>query len=501
MTTLLTLVGDRKVTPEAYQGPYAELIQAWMREGTAAGNAGDLYVNRDEDRTQIATEKFPLLTSVMYGEEAQMARAHVGAANGAFSSGLVTHPVVGTSLLSLANTPFWRSLPRLVTTEAAADALSQRMAMANQLYIYDASSDYSKQFKGDLLTAAVPQILISCDRTSQQPNAKQANETLAELVLAGMAAMRPETKQEMLRRGLLVPTMQMLLRKSVKGAPEYCSAAAHPIAFDPAEIEGEAFVRAAHALMPDQLPTIVQLAMRREAMPRQYIDYFDAPTSERISDTTWSIKRVVRSIEKTRKMTVSAASAEAGVTYHWFVVSGDPQKVRFRALTKDAALMTIEVDYHGAFEQNGIATRHVDIACIALRKGEPASAPSFVSLRYLANERRVYDEAGKIQQVDYTPPENGFVYEDPALSAFKNWKDDYHYDANGRLSGWTRTLANGTQQQFDARGRRILELNPDGSAKRVVEVNYFPRTDSKSNAVTSPAIELLPVDTERTLTL
>ena len=42
MTTLLTLVGDRKLNPEDYQGPYATLIQTWMREGTAAGNAGDL---------------------------------------------------------------------------------------------------------------------------------------------------------------------------------------------------------------------------------------------------------------------------------------------------------------------------------------------------------------------------------------------------------------------------------------------------------------------------
>jgi hypothetical protein len=166
-------------------------------------------------------------------------------------------------------------------------------------------------------------------------------------------------------------------------------------------------------------------------------------------------------------------------------------------LTKDASLVTLEVDYHGGFNQNGIATRHVDIACVAMRQGKPASAPLFVSFRYLANERRTYNAQGKILQMDYTIPESGYVYEDPLLSAFKNWVDDYQYDAAGRITGWTRTLFDGSTQQFDARGRRIVETNADGSAKRVVEVNYFPRTNKQSNATTSPAIELLQSDGER----
>lgn len=501
MTTMFALAGDRKPNAEQYNGPYAEQIRAWMREGTAAGNAGDLYVNRDEDRTQIVEEKFPQLTSVVYSDEAQYARAHVGAANGIFSSGLVTHPVVGTSMLSLASTPFWRSLPRLIATETSADQLAFRLALMNQLYIYDVTIDYSAQLKGDLLTAAMPQVLMTYGTSTQPAEVKAAPEQLAELIFAGLAAMHPETKGEMLRRGLLVPTMQMLLRQSVKGAPAYCSAAAHPVAFNPNQIDGEAFVTAAHALKTEDLPALFQLVVRRETMPRQYIDYFDQPASERISDTPWSIKRVIRGLEKTRKLTVGVASMESGLTYQWFVSNGDPQKVRIRPLTKDASLVTVEVDYHGVFEQDGRPSRHVDIACVAMRKGKPASAPAFVSFRYLANERRVYDERGKLVQVDYTAPESGFVYEDPVLTAFKNWKDDYLYDAKGRLQGWTRTRPDGSVQQFDARGRKIVEKNPDGSAKRVMEVNYLSRKDAQSDAVSSPAMELLQNDTNRVLTL
>jgi hypothetical protein len=425
MTTLFALAGARSVQAEQYNGPYAEQIRAWIREGSAAGNVGELYVNRDEDVTQIATGNFPLLTSVLYDDTAQQARAHVGAANGLFSSGLVSHPVVGTSVVALARSAYWRSLPRMVATDAAADQLAFRFASANQLYLYDASPDYSTKFKGDLLLAAQPHVIATCDLAEEQGNAVEANRQMAELILAGLAAMNPEVKTEMYRRGLLVPTVQMLLRKSVKGAESYTSAAAHPVVFAPKQIDGLAFVTAAHALTRETLPVIFQIVSRRETTPRRYIDYFDAPTSERISDTPWSIKRVVRGVERTRKITVSAASAEPGVSYQWFVTSGDPEKIRIRPLTKDGALVTIEVDYHGVFKQNGIDTRHVDIACVALRKGEPASAPYFVSFRYLANERRTYTAQGKIQQMDYTLPESGYVYEDPLLSAFKNWKDDY----------------------------------------------------------------------------
>jgi hypothetical protein len=200
-------------------------------------------------------------------------------------------------------------------------------------------------------------------------------------------------------------------------------------------------------------------------------------------------------------LTVSAQSSERGVTYQWFVVNGLEDKIRIRSLTKDHALVTLEVDYHGAYEQEGFKKRHVDIACVALRNGRPASAPCFVSFRYLANERRTYDAKGRIQQIDYTVPPTGFVYEDPALTAFKNWCDDYHYDSAGRLRGWTRTTATGEQLEFDAYGRHILENHPNGTPKRVTKVSYLPRVDAKSNAVTSPAIELLQADTEHILTL
>ena len=500
MTSLFAFTGARKVKPEAYAGPFANLIRPWLREGSAAGNAGDLYVNRDEDRTQVAFDDFPLLTPVVYSEDAQQSVAHVGMANGVFSSGITPYATIGTSAVALGSTAFWRSIPRLITTEAEADACAFRLAQQNQLYIYDASVDCSEQQDAELLVGHSAQFFATAGGRAPAEAQKEV-EALAELLLAGLAAMSPETKQEMLRRGALVPTFQMLVRQHLKGVNDYCSAKAHPLFFDADQIDGAAFVTAAHRMRVEDLPVMFQVAARYETMPRQYVDYFDAPNSERISDTPWSIKRVIRGKEKTRKMTVSAVSAEPNVTYKWFVVNGMADKIRIRPLVKNGALATIEVDYHGVYEQAGVKRRHVDIACVALRKGQPASQPCFISFRYLANEQRVYDANGRIESIDYRMPETGAIYEDPALSAFKNWRDDYRYDAAGKLKGWERTRADGTQQSFDAHGRRILETSSTGEAKKVVEVKYFPRMHAVDTDRATLVIELLQADTERVSTL
>lgn len=133
-------------------------------------------------------------------------------------------------------------------------ATALRLAMANQLYVYDVTPDLNRRFKGDLLTSNNPAFLLSADLTNEKPDPKTAQRDLTELVLAGFGVLPPETRREMLRRGLFVPTMQRLLRQSLKGAPDYLTAAAHPTAFGPQAIDAKAFLKAAHALTPEGLP-------------------------------------------------------------------------------------------------------------------------------------------------------------------------------------------------------------------------------------------------------
>lgn len=496
MTTLLRLHAPKTIDPATYAGPHADLVRPWLH-GNPAAYAGVLYVNRDEDLAAVRFEAFPGLTPVIYDEEAVKAGAHKGVANGLFSTGLSTLATIGNSSMALGTPPFWRSIPRLISTEATTAAVTLRLALANQLYVYDATPDYNKAFLGDVLIANNPAIILSTDR-AEKPDAKTAQRDLTELLLAAFAAFTPETKAEMLRRGLLVPTMQRLLRQSLKAKPDYFTAGAHPVAFDPKDIDGAAFLKAAHALTPATLPPFVGLTVRQDSMPRQYIDFFDAIATEGIADTPLCVSRIVRGTGLTRRLTVEAASPNLpGATFRWFPVSGDPAKVRVKPLTPNGALATIEVDWQEAPRPaaDGMPTRRVDIACVAVTPEGVASAPVFVSFRHLANERRQYDAAGRLLAVDYTVPKDGYRYEDPLISAFKNWRDVYLYDDANRLLGWTRTrLGQETPQRFDAHGRRVAEQNADGTPKRTVPVTYLPRVIQGGDGLHAPAIELIQSD-------
>ena len=494
LTTFFRLMPPAKAPEAAYAGPCAELVRPWLEHGEAAGTAGWLYVNRDEDLADARFERFPLLTPVVYGEAAQATQAHKGAANGLFSTGLSPIPTVGNASLLSLRPPFWASIPRALSMESAPMMTAWRLAAANQLYVYDATPDMNVRSFGDLLTANHPAWVLSADLSGEEKlDARAAQRNLTELILAAVAAMTPETQRMMLRKGLLAPTVQRLLRQSLKGAPDYLSAAAHPAAFDPRQIDAEALVRQAHALTPADLPPAVRLAVRRDGMPRQFIDYFDMPGSERLADSPWCVARVVRGMARTRSITVEAASEETGLTYRWFVALGQADKVRVKPLTPSGSLATLEVDWHGAYEQGGMLRRRVDVACVAVRKDGTMSAPVFVSFRMLANERRLYDAQGRIASVDYRFPEEGAVYEDPALTALKDWRDEYRYGADGRLEGWTRRRSDGSEDVFDALGRRVAETRPDGSPQKVFRQRYFPRVQASAGVMAQP-VELLQTD-------
>lgn len=445
--------------------------------------AGALYVNRDEDAAAVRAERFPGLTPVLYGEEAAGARAHVGVANGLFSTGLAALPTFGNSSFAMGTPVFWRSIPRLLASDPFQTGLAMRLALANQLYVYDAGRDFDPKGLGDLLLAPTMSVLVSADLEGKDPRA--ANRDLTELALTAYGAMPEATRREMLRRGALVPTLQRLLRQSLRGAPDYLSPAAHPVAFDPKRIDAQTLTRLAQALTPESLPPALALGVRQETMPRPGVDYFDPTAGEGIADTPWNVMRVVRGGALTRTLTVEArAPGEAGCAFRWFVTGGDPAKVRIKPLTPDGALTTIEADWHATpFTRDGMPTRRVDVACVAVRPDGTCSAPAFVSFRYLANERREYDAQGRLRVRDWTLPEGGFLYEDPLLTLFKNWRDTYAYDARGRLTGWTReTPGREGAERFDAQGRL---LGADGTPRPVT----YTRRTLPGDGLKAPAVE------------
>lgn len=490
MTTCVRVVPPAKIfEPAAYTGPWRELVREMMNPEACSGL---LYVNRDEDMAAVDYAAFPGLTTVVYGDEAQAAKAHVGEANGLFSTGLVVFPVIGNSACAQGHSTLWRTLARAIDMEPAATDLAYRLAMSNQCYVYDATADYAADWQGDLLPGANPAIFLSRANAVQRDN-KAAQRHLVELLLAGFMVMPTEARREMLTRGLLVPTLQREVRRHLRNGADYLSGGAHPPAFGVGDVDEEGFLRAMHALTPATLPPIIQLRVGQESQPVQFLDYFELVGTERGAETPIAITRVVRGRAYTRQLTVLAGASQPGCRFHWFPVSADTEHLRIRPLTTNGALVTIEADYVGERPGPEMPTPRVEVACVAETAEGVFSAPVFVTFRYLRSERRSYSEDGRILSIDYRAPESGYRYEDPVLTAFKNWQDVYRYEGD-RCVGWQRRHGDGITQDFDARGRRILARHPNGTPAKVQPVSYVPRINQGADGLTAPSLELIQVD-------
>jgi hypothetical protein len=132
------------------------------------------------------------------------------------------------------------------------------------------------------------------------------------------------------------------------------------------------------------------------------------------------------------------------------------------------------VPYHARrpiAEGSLLESNRVDIGVFA-HNGDYYSAPAFVSLYSLDNELRIYDDNHRILSVDYQAEGARGNYVDPFLDTPKDWRDDYHYDAQGTLTGWTRTRGD-SRQEFTPEGQVIVEPAKEGQPAKTLEVKYI----------------------------
>ena len=217
--------------PEAPVLPPTPKVAAWdiLREhaqrGRAAGNHGDLYDNRDRGHSPLDPAAHPQVTAIAYSDAARAAEVDYGL-NDSLGFGRVTF---GNSSTALTGGPLWRSLPRYAMTrpDGTGPLRLWQNASANQLYVYPAHKDYGAK-PGDLFPANTPYILVSHGSSgSDQP--------FLDAVAMILAAFRPDTKARLAEENLIVPTVQMVFRRSlqnVRSRDDYFSAAAHPAAFE-----------------------------------------------------------------------------------------------------------------------------------------------------------------------------------------------------------------------------------------------------------------------------
>ena len=183
LRSLFRIPADRRnAGPVADNVTGADQLNAWFRLGTAAGNLGDLYDNRDGGHSLLPSQDFPQLTRIEYSEEARQAGLD-RSLNRFFLYNAVT---IGNASLALTGGPMWRSLPRQALTDPLQMSGLFQQYSANHLYVYPAHQDYGTA-RGDLFPANTPYMLVSVGSSgSDQP--------LVKAVASILAAFRPEVK-------------------------------------------------------------------------------------------------------------------------------------------------------------------------------------------------------------------------------------------------------------------------------------------------------------------
>lgn len=470
-------------------GAVGDKLRQWFADGTAAGHRGDLYDNCDRDHSNMSYADFPQLARIEYAKEDGVAAPfglQVTLLHGVLDGEKPLGGVLGNSSTAQVGSPLWRSNPRAAYVSPRGANLLHTQYRANHLYFYPEHRDHDpspaerapsaskgeNDGQGDVYPANTPYLIVSQGSSGSDVPFMNA-------VACTLAAFRPDVKQALVAQGLLMPTVQMIFRQSNKQvvAPEdYLTGAAHPSAFESGQLNVERMIDRAHDVTLDALPPLVQLRVAEEDAVVVGRDCFDVADRERLFDTPSAIARVHRTLKYRRRMVVSAEDSRdpngRPLTFRWTVLRGDAELIRIRPRNNKASVVELSIPYHarGPVQPGSkLESNRVDIGVFA-HNGVHYSAPAFMTVYSLDNERREYDRE-LIRAVTYTGGTDPGNYVDPVLDLPKSWRDEYHYDEQDRLLGWTR-IRGEKKEEFTADGDLIVRRDDAGQPVEVRKVRY-----------------------------
>lgn len=401
-TSFRVTVLDRPITGD--NGPIGKLLKKWQAEGTAAGNLGDFYDNRDRDHSPLHRGPWPQLDQVVYTAEELATRRDWAAQHK-----ILPHVTFGNSSTS-APVTMGGSNVRMYMLHPRGVPFLYEEYRGNNLYMYPGHHDHHPghngrpQFYGDVFPGNTPYLIGSQGSSgTDQPFMRAVPFTLA--------AFRPEVKKKLAEAGLLMPTVQMVFRmsnKHLKNPDEYLTGKAHPTIFEGSWVDAEKMVNMAHEITLDKLPPMVQMKVVEEDEAVDGKDYFEAGKSEKLYDTPCAIARIVRGPKYVRRMVVSAeASFDANkkpLTYKWVVLRGDAERIKINPKNDAGSVVELLIPYHDRRiipdSSQKIESNRVDIG-LFVNNGSAYSAPGFVTLYSLDNEARTYDKDGKLIEIGY----------------------------------------------------------------------------------------------------
>ncbi|MBL9136807.1 MAG: hypothetical protein JNK85_13100 [Verrucomicrobiales bacterium] len=396
--------GAAEVPPIALgNSAVARQLQEWWAEGTAAGNIGDFYDNRDRLHSNLQVRQlFPQLTRVEYTTNEVKLNRDFGPATRVHLG--VT---VGNSSTARAATEGGGNARSLYARADGLDLLHGQYR-GNNLYVYPEHQDHDAGWNGhegygDLIPANTPYLLVSQgSSTSDLPFVRAAVYTLA--------AFRPETKKRLTDAGLLMPTLQMLFRwcaTNVASEAEYLSGKAHPTAFDPSAINTLRMCGMAHDIQPDNLPPLAQIEVVREDRSKGGVDSFDTSSSELIGDSPGAVARLWRSSAMSRRLVINAQGSidpqKRPLKFHWTVLRGDTNQVEIRPMNEASSIVEIRVGWprrRPVVDGASLESNRLDIG-LFVHNGTWWSPPAFVTWFASDREARTVDERGRLVDIGY----------------------------------------------------------------------------------------------------
>ena len=380
------------------------MLNAWAKEKSAAGLKLIQYENRDGQHSPLKAWQYPGLKTIEPSEEDKKLGRDKGAAFTVRSD-----PTVGNCSMA-AHPTAGGSLARLYYTQNGGLPFLNQQYLSNNLFIYPEHLDHDIGGNGvggwgDLYPANSACTIISQGSSfSDQP--------FVNAVLCTIAAFDPDVLTTLIRKRILMPTVQAIFRQSnkmVKTEADYFTGKAHPVVFEGSQLDEEKMVIAAHTMTRAAIPPVVLLKIVSESDAKNGRNFFEKPgvDSEKLGDTATAIARVFRSNEPAREIVVSTNGPPD--------VLGRPNRLECRLLRGDPTLVKIEstgtpgeikirVKWHmPMITETGIRSHRVDIGVFA-NNGVSTSAPAFITFYMLPNEVRSYDKLGRVSEIFFEAP-------------------------------------------------------------------------------------------------
>ena len=340
-----------------------------LAPGGKGANTGDLYMNRDGGHSQLKTESFPGITVIKLDMEGREKGMDLNAPNMLFP-----YPVFGNCSRAFTEPRYWRSMPRaLMTTDSARLNEMMRYYLSNQIWVYPANKDYGAEF-GDVFQSVCPYFIVTEGISWSDQYYLRAALTLS-------ASLKPEVKNEIVRRGALAPTIQKLLRSnlnSVTNAADYLTAKAHPTAMPPNGLNMEKAVREAKAMKIADIAPIVPLRVL-------CADGISTTFPECTYLTPLAAAFILR--DEKHDVRTFQITAQGAAEYHFAVVHGE---AKLQKLTADT--------YRVIVKRSDLSpTNRVDVAVFGKSATSSWGAPSFVSFSAVNPEAPYSDPALTVQ--------------------------------------------------------------------------------------------------------